>query len=526
MRKPIRVAIVVALLRIPFGMSAQLQQACILVSDGYLETSEGGAVQTADGGFAIAGTRVNGSANEITLTKLDADGALLWYKTIGTTQSDWGEAIVQTNDGGFAIGGYTSVTGVRSLLLLKLDADGEFEWAKTYTHPGSGLYLEHDGLVQTSDGGYALCGGRFSFEGCFLVRTDADGVPLWSNLFEGGLTGRDVAETPEGDIVMVAGDASAKAMVARFDASGALLWRNWYNLAINDVIIPFAVTIGADSSIVVGGYQGPYSGSGAGNGGVDMVAMALEPDGTPQWVSMVGSAENEHGMAIATDADGDYILGGDLWIASNNLNSYAARLDAQGQLIWAKSFPYPATLNSILQTSIAADGDFLFTGYRSVSGMGMMKVDPASNTCPFCAGTGWGAVIQTNANILPPQGGTETTNWATVGSATFTVQDFTANATNSFCGSTAIEDQRILEPVMVVPNPFSTSTTITIPQAWAGTGSRLLITDLTGREVRSLSISTATVHVDREHLNSGAYAFRLVRMDTVLAKGVLMVTGE
>jgi len=69
-------------------------------------------------------------------------------------------------------------------LLVKTDANGNLEWKQTYS--GWRAYS----LVETSDGGYALAGGKRSFDtgsdDFWLAKTDKHGVipefPSWAVL--------------------------------------------------------------------------------------------------------------------------------------------------------------------------------------------------------------------------------------------------------------------------------------------------------------------------------------------------------
>ncbi len=70
-------------------------------------------IQTADGGFALAGDTESFGAGgkDMFLVKTDANGVAQWYQTYGGTEWDWAFALVQTTDGEFALAGRTSSYG-------------------------------------------------------------------------------------------------------------------------------------------------------------------------------------------------------------------------------------------------------------------------------------------------------------------------------------------------------------------------------------------------------------------------------
>jgi hypothetical protein len=101
-----------------------------------------------------------------------------WNKTYGGTDKDYAAALVQTSDGGYALaGGTTSFgSGLDDFWLVKTDSSGDQQWNKTY---GGTAYDFGNDLVQTTDGGYALAGGTYSFgagiSDFWLIKTDDNG---------------------------------------------------------------------------------------------------------------------------------------------------------------------------------------------------------------------------------------------------------------------------------------------------------------------------------------------------------------
>lgn len=221
-------------------------------------------IPSSDGGYVTSGYTTPDSSSSswmakwtLWLTKVDADGNIVWSKTYAQagTASDpfWVPGI--TIDDGFHIAcsvvaasdGYI-VTGGN--ILLKTDALGNMQWNKTY----SGTFSS---LVTTSDGGYAACGqmadGGTSAYGfntnssdCWLTKIDASGNLQWNRTY-GGVSQDDYANslvtTPEGGYAIVgtrnftfyspigypeketyAGDA----WLIRTDGFGNMLWNRTY----------------------------------------------------------------------------------------------------------------------------------------------------------------------------------------------------------------------------------------------------------------------------------------------------------
>ena len=89
-------------------------------------------VQTADGGFAVAGFTESFGAGyyDFFLVKFSAAGAVEWSRAVGGTNGDYGRSVVQTADGGYAVAGYTGSFGAGDydLFLVKFSPAGAVEW--------------------------------------------------------------------------------------------------------------------------------------------------------------------------------------------------------------------------------------------------------------------------------------------------------------------------------------------------------------------------------------------------------------
>ena len=180
------------------------------------------AVQTSDGGYAIAGNR---------LIKTDSSGNEEWNKTYGGVAY----SIVQTSDGGYVLAGSFS----DDFWLMKMDSFGNEEWNKTYGGIGSECAWE---MIQTSDGGYALAGltdpmfygnGSRDF---WIVKTDSFGNGEWNRSYGNSNweeEARSVFQTYDGGY-MLAGETKTwvygetNAWLVKIDSHGNEEWNETY----------------------------------------------------------------------------------------------------------------------------------------------------------------------------------------------------------------------------------------------------------------------------------------------------------
>ena len=140
--------------------------------------------QTSDGGYIVAGnTSPDGSTSDGYVVKTDSEGNIIWEKTFGGTDSDYLSSVQQTSDGSYILAGSTNSYGAGSndCYLVKTDADGNILWEKTVGETRSDRCSS---VQQTVDGGYVLIGSTWSYGECYpgecypdiyLVKTDENG---------------------------------------------------------------------------------------------------------------------------------------------------------------------------------------------------------------------------------------------------------------------------------------------------------------------------------------------------------------
>ncbi len=139
--------------------------------------------QTSDQGYIITGS----AGDDVWLIKTNSDGDALWNKTFGGTNYDLAFCVEQINDGGYIIAGTTESYGAggSDIWLIKTDEYGNIELNKTF---GGTDYDWAWCVKQTSDGGYIITGGTFSFGDTslvWLIKTDVNGNEIWNQIYGG-----------------------------------------------------------------------------------------------------------------------------------------------------------------------------------------------------------------------------------------------------------------------------------------------------------------------------------------------------
>lgn len=321
-----------------------------------------------------------------------------WSYTTNPT-SIVGLTIDNTDDGGFIVGG--GYNGMYSMYALKLNALGVKMWDSPYSNltPDSNHseLWRHEavGARQTPDGGYILLGaGHFYHDtmpdkSYLLVKTDAAGAVVWSKAYapDNPYDPGHLCCCNEPAALWLTADGGyavfgssyvggySLASILKTDADG--------NVEINEVINDNAK---AYEEIITGGQQTEdggyiltgYSSNGAPHGYMALL-IKLEAAGGLAWSKTYQYLPANHGASSNTvlqTADGGYVMGGmlvnDITKVLNH-GYWMARLDGDGDQLWAKNYANGETLrepNAFAETPL---GELVATGTLSNGKMGLAK---------------------------------------------------------------------------------------------------------------------------------------------------------
>jgi len=128
-------------------------------------------IQTEDGGYALAGYTWSKGAGrqDFWVIKLYEDGSIEWDRTFGGSEADVIYSIIQTKDQGYAVAGKTkSIASGEKAWVIKLNTRGNKVEDNTFAKRTDDEIFS---IIQTQDGGYAVCG--------FTESKGAGGYDAW-----------------------------------------------------------------------------------------------------------------------------------------------------------------------------------------------------------------------------------------------------------------------------------------------------------------------------------------------------------
>ena len=151
-------------------------------------------VESSDSGYCLAGwTRSYGNFapafTNILVTKTDTLGVPLWSLVSGGSDDEEANSLVQTADGGYALCGWTQSYGPgipnANVLVAKMRSGGNLQWARAL---GGAADDRAFSIVQTQDGGYAVVGYTYTYgpppyPNVLVMKLDPVGLPQWATAY-------------------------------------------------------------------------------------------------------------------------------------------------------------------------------------------------------------------------------------------------------------------------------------------------------------------------------------------------------
>jgi hypothetical protein len=297
---------------------------------------------TSDGGYIVVGTKEPpiGISRDYYLVKTDAGGDTVWTRTYGGIRDDVGMSVQQTSDGGYIVGGWSFAPGAAAAdaRLVKIAANGDSVWTGEYGGAGADAA---NSVQQTSDGGYIFTGATSSFGASdgdvYVVKTDASGDTAWTRLIGGSGydMGTSVRQTSDNGYVIAGGTfsygAGGDVYLIRMNATGDTVWTRTFGST--DWEIGRSVQETSDGGYIIAGTTDSL-----GYESEDVYLIKTDDQGHAAWTSLLGGAGEQFGSSVDQTSDGGYIIAG--YAADSGISEgiYVVRADSSGAEIWSEVY--------------------------------------------------------------------------------------------------------------------------------------------------------------------------------------------
>lgn len=304
-------------------------------------------------------------AADVFVVKYDANGNVLWAKSAGGTGYEDGKSIATDASGNIFVTGHFSSSSISfgtttltnntspagEIFVVKYDTGGNELWAKI---GGESPLTERVGSICTDANGNAYITGHFYHSSIsfgtiiltktstteadlFIVKYDASGNVLWGKV-EGGTNddvGRSISTDVNGNVFVTGyfkspsltigtttlmnvgtSTGSLNIFVLKYDSNGNFLWAK--GAGENDSEIANSIITDANGNAYVTGHFNSSSISFGANTLIktgsayysDIFVVKYDSNGNDLWAKGVGGTDNETGLGIATDVNGNVFLTG------------------------------------------------------------------------------------------------------------------------------------------------------------------------------------------------------------------------
>jgi hypothetical protein len=343
------------------------------------------------------GKKTSAGKSDAFLVKLTADGKIAWAQTWGAARDDLANAVAVRGDKIVVTGSFLDelkvgtfdkkANGSDDLYIAAFAADGNVDWL--WTAGG----IDSDGvntIAATPDGGWVIGGsftdtltiaagkGQTSMKSkgatdALLIKLAPGGDTEWvkqfggayqdtimhvavdanSNIFVQGVF-KDTADWG-GTPLKAGGGSDNDVVLAKYDVNGDHVWSKNFGNAFNEVAGGLAVDPSGNVTIA-GSFEnkGPIS-FGKGDehtslGEADTYVARFDNNGNLLWAKSFGGARVDVASDLAVDSTGNTIVTG--WFegtadlgrgavtskGTNNKDVFVQKLDAKGQPVWVQTF--------------------------------------------------------------------------------------------------------------------------------------------------------------------------------------------
>jgi hypothetical protein len=326
--------------------------------------------ETSDGGCIISGTSGHRYLHmHPHLWKINGDGTLEWEKSVeGECFYPQKTQVKETFDGSYIMVTHSFGDGyISSIQLVKIGKTGNIEWNRTYEDHSGSLGLS---VVQTTDCGYLATGGKNgpSFGTyVYLMRTEENGDTIWTRTFSQG-TGQSIVEcTDRGFVIVGCGGEYTRyprLLFLKTDRYGNEIYT--YSTLFAGA---YSVKQTTDAGFILAGWKSESLDSDK-----DILLQKRNHKGITEWTKTYGGPHDDIGYAIIETSYGEFLVVGSTKSHSGENNQlFMLKTDGCGNLLWSHQF---GGNNGEIGFDICEsdDGDYFLVGSTATYGNGYNDV--------------------------------------------------------------------------------------------------------------------------------------------------------
>lgn len=332
-------------------------------------------------------------------------GVRVWEHVIGGSGLDEVSDVIRTRDGGFLlVGASTSADGDVpynhgrfDAWVVRLSGSGEVIWSKTFGGKGDDrLYT----ALETSDGRFLIGGESGSMDGdmrssryggldSWIAKIDVNGSLVWERHYGGNRNEKvnKLFEPAPGNFIAIHSsdsyDGNLKLSLGAKDVwitglndFGEIQWQEQIGGEENDemhdaLLLPDGDLVMAGTTFSTSGYILKQAGLG------DFWLVRLGADRKMKWSRTFGGPKPDGASALAATPDGGFVAvgitkstSGDIKINQGYFDAFALKINANGDLVWARTLG-GAAKDGFTSVTVIPSGGYLVAGSAELPQAGM-----------------------------------------------------------------------------------------------------------------------------------------------------------
>ncbi|MBL0050130.1 MAG: SBBP repeat-containing protein [Bacteroidetes bacterium] len=524
-----------------------------------------------------------------------------WAKSAGGIGYDYGQSIaVDINGNSYVTGNFSSPTitfgattlnnaGLKDMYVVKYDSSGNVVWAKS----AGGIDEDFGYSISVDINGNSYITGWFRSptitfgpttltnagnDDIYIVKYDTNGNVVWANSAGGGdddrgygitvdafgnsyLTGPFVSPTITFGTTTLIHVFGTDIYVVKYDANGNPVWaKAAAGTGGSGMEAGFSIAVDTSgNSYVTGGFTSATIAfdttvlSNTTMGGIfsDIFFVKYNANGNVVWAKSMGGNGDDEGLGITTDKSGNSYIAGNfrgsnitidtitLINSGTSVNTFVVKFNASGNVDWANS-------SSTICTGIAIDasGNSYVTGeiISPITTIGTTTLNSAGyfdlyvvkynaiGNVVWAKAAGGIAYEYSNSIAVDPIGNSYVTGYfnspgITIGATTLnnvSVDDMYIAKLDSMGAFTGFSEIHSLQPeITISPNPFTSLTTIRFLEEQKNTTIKII--DMIGKEIRTINFTGRQFTIEKNEMVAGIYFVQITDEKKSIVKKKIII---
>lgn len=287
-----------------------------------------------------------------------------WTAFFGDEGPEFATDIRQTSDEGYIMAGYANQGFSSVYYVVRLDVFGNLMWERTLSKDN---YSENAfNVLETSGGDFVVIGVATNNRAPWIVKLDAAGDTVWTSQWTSSLPMNSAVLArgsilPDSRIAVVGAQGQLGLVPSLFivGQNGDLLEQRALNAPVppgwysGTIVLHVEPT--TDGGFIATGTAGSGSSSKA-------FLWKFDHNADSSWVKLYNNYGMRGAESVKELSDGGFIMAG--FSSPNSDHSCAMRTDAQGNVIWFKTYPASNTYTNATDVIEWKNGQFLITEKR------------------------------------------------------------------------------------------------------------------------------------------------------------------